>query len=501
MTNESQAAVSTSRAAKRPEDEWLGIGQSVVYGLQHILSMFGGLIAVPIIVSGAAGLEPADKTYLLACTLFICGLATVLQAVGAGRFLGSQLPLVQGVTFAAVSTMTAIITASGGGALGMRAAYGAILAASTIAFLIVPLFAQLVHFVPPVVTGSVMTIIGLSLIPAAGKWITGQPVIAGQPNPNFADWRGVALAMVTLVIVLIFTKIRATSRFAILLGLLTGTIIALLFGYQTFQITGAAISVPMPFHFGLPVFGVSAIISMFIVMLVVMVETTADILAVGEVVGAKVDSKRVAAGLRADTLSSMIAPIFNTFPATAFAQNVGLVAMTGVKSRWVVAVGGGILALIGLSPALASIVNVIPLPVLGGVGICLFGSVAASGIRTLAKVKYQDTHNATIVAVSLAFGMMPYVVPGFWGGLPHSLELIMESGISATAIVSILLNIFFNMLGRQGDVDAATTQANAPVPPVVAERRRDAAPTDQERYVAALDEDVEVFDVPPESKK
>lgn len=500
MTIQTQEVPSRGQAPRRVEDEWLGIGRSVLYGLQHILSMFGGLIAVPIIVAGAAGLNQQDKTYLLACTLFICGLATVLQAVGAGRFLGSRLPLVQGVTFAAVTTMTAIIGASGGGTQGLRTAYGAILAASALAFLIVPLFAKLVHFFPPVVTGSVITIIGLSLIPAAGKWITGQPVINGQPNPNFADWRAVVLAMVTLASVLVFTRIRATSRFAILLGLATGTIIALAVGFQKFQISGAIAAFPLPFHFGLPLFSVSAIISMFIVMLVVMVETTADILAVGEVVGSRVDSKRVAAGLRADTLSSMIAPIFNTFPATAFAQNVGLVAMTGVKSRWVVAVGGGILAIIGLSPALASIVNVIPLPVLGGVGICLFGSVAASGVRTLAKVKYDGTHNATIVAVSLGFGLLPYMVPGFWGGLPHWLALIMESGISATALVSILLNVFFNMVGSQGGVDDATSPANAPVPPVVAGRDRNAAPTERERYVAALDEDVEGFDQPPDSK-
>ncbi len=168
-------------------------------------------------------------------------------------------------------------------------------------------------------------------------------------------------------------------------------------------------------------------------------------MAVGEIVGTEVPPKRVANGLRADMLSSVVAPIFNTFPATAFAQNVGLVALTG-KSRLVVAAGGGMLALFGLSPLLAAVVNVIPLPVLGGAGIALFGSVAASGIRTLSKVSYDANNNLIIVAVSLSVGLLPSVVTNLWHQVPSWFSVVADSGISACAVMAVLMNIWFNMV-------------------------------------------------------
>jgi xanthine permease len=444
MSNQARASQATDAPTIRPEDEKVPIGSALGYGLQHILSMFGGLIAVPIIVGGGAGLSGTQIATLLSATLFVCGLATVLQTVGV-PFIGSQLPLVQGVSFAAVSTLLTIVGKDG--TTGLRTAYGAVIAAAVIAFLIVPLFAQIVRFFPPVVTGSVMTVIGLSLVPAAGGWIVGQATINGAPNPNFGKVENIALAMATTLIVLALSKFKQTARIAILLGLLLGTGIALVTGQAKFSLNGAAIvAVPQLFAFGTPIFAVGAIVSMLIVMLVIMVETTADLIAVGEVVGTDVDSKRVAAGLRADMLSSAIAPVFGTFPASAFAQNVGLVAMSGIKSRWVVAAGGGLLALFGLSPALAAIVNVIPTCVLGGVGICLFGSVASSGVKTLGKVSFDGNQNALIVAVSLGFGLIPSLVPGFWGHLPGWASTILGSGISACALVSVLLNVWFNVI-------------------------------------------------------
>ena len=307
------------------------------------------------------------------------------------------------------------------------------------------------RFFPPVVTGSIITVIGLALMPVAGKWISGQPLLfvkgVPKPNPAFGATGNIALAMFTLLVILLLSKVKMFARMAILLSLVIGTVAALLTGQATFKLENQSIvAFPEPFHFGMPIFAVGAIVSMLIVMLVIMVETTADILAVGEVVGTDVSSKRVADGLRADMLSSTVAPIFNTFPATAFAQNVGLVAMTGIKSRFVVAAGGGMLALFGLSPLLAAVVNVIPLPVLGGAGIALFGSVAASGIRTLSKVSYEANNNLIIVAVSLGMGLLPSVVTNFWHQFPTWFSVVADSGISACAVVAVLLNVWFNMV-------------------------------------------------------
>ncbi|MBJ7323616.1 MAG: nucleobase:cation symporter-2 family protein [Rhodococcus sp.] len=430
----------------RPEDTRPPLLQMFGYGMQHILSMFGGVIAVPIIVGGAAGLSGADQALLISCALFVSGVATVLQTVGV-PFFGSQLPLVQGISFASVSTVLTIIGSAEDGRTGLRTVLGAVLVAALIGLAIAPFFSKIVRFFPPLVTGSIITVIGLSLMPVAARWISGQEMVGGAPNPEYLDPGNIGLAMFTLLAVLVMTKIKVLSRLSILLGLVVGTIAALIVGKTDFGGVGdaAVVEVPTPFAFGSPIFAVGAIVSMTIVILVVMVETTADILAVGEVVGTDVDSRRVGDGLRADMVSSAVAPIFNTFPATAFAQNVGLVAMTGIKSRFVVALGGGVLALLGLSPVLAAVVGVVPLPVLGGAGIALFGTVAASGIRTLGKVNYDNNANVVIVAVTLAFGLIPVVASDFWDEFPDWFVTVFHSGISAASIVAVVLNVFFNV--------------------------------------------------------
>ncbi|PPF40398.1 nucleobase:cation symporter-2 family protein [Pseudoclavibacter sp. AY1H1] len=424
----------------RPEDERLSPGKTVGYGVQHILAMFGGVIAVPLIVGGAAGLDVGQKALLVACALFVSGAATVLQTIGVPYF-GSRLPLVQGISFAAVSTMLAIIGSNG--ETGLQTVFGAVIVASALGLIVAPFFARIVRFFPPVVTGSIITVIGLSLMPVAGRWVTGSDPTA----EGFASADKIGLALLTFAVVLILSKIRALSRLAVLLGLAIGTVFALILGQADFDAVGSAsiFAFPQPFAFGMPIFEIGAIVSMTIVILVIMVETTADVLAVGEVVGTKVDSRRVGDGLRADMLSSLIAPVFNSFPATAFAQNVGLVALTGIKSRFAVAAGGGLLVLLGLSPMAAAVFSVIPSPVLGGAGIVLFGSVAASGVRTLSKVDYTGNNNMIIVASSLAFGLIPVVSTQFWHAFPDWFVTIFDSGISAAAIVSVVLNLFFNV--------------------------------------------------------
>lgn len=448
----------------RPEDTKPPVLQMFGYGMQHILSMFGGVIAVPIIVGGAAGLSGSDQALLISCALFVSGLATVLQTIGV-PFFGSQLPLVQGISFAAVSTMLTIIVGAEDGEAGLRTVLGSVVVAALIGLAIAPFFSKVVRFFPPIVTGSIITVIGLSLMPVAARWITGQATVGGQPNPDYLDVGNIGLAMFTLLAVLILTKTPAVSRLSILLGLVVGTVAALIFGKADVDGVGEAdiVALPTPFAFGTPIFAIGAIISMTIVILVIMVETTADILAVGEVVGTDVDTKRVGDGLRADMLSSVLAPVFNSFPATAFAQNVGLVAMTGIKSRFVVAVGGGVLAVLGLSPILAAVVGIIPLPVLGGAGIALFGTVAASGIRTLGKVNYDNNNNLVIVAVTLAFGLIPVVASDFWDEFPEWFVTIFHSGISAASIVAVLLNLFFNVFRPGSPPDPSIVAAGPAV--------------------------------------
>lgn len=425
-------------ASTRPEDERHPPGKLLAYGTQHILTMYGGVIAPPLIVGGAAGLSAGDMALLVTAGLFLSGLATLLQSLGLGPF-GSRLPIVQGISFASVSTMVAIASED-----GLRPVFGAVIVAGLIGLVLSSFFAQLVRLFPAVVTGSLITVIGLSLMPVAFRWAMGND----QQAADFGSMANIGYAGLTLLIILVISRVfqGAISRLSILLGLVLGTVVAALAGRADFSAVGDAkpFALPAVLHFGTPTFEIGAIVSMTIVMLVIMTETTADILAIGEIVETDVDAKRVADGLRADMASTTIAPLFGTFPCSAFAQNVGLVALTGIKSRYVVATGGLVLLLLGLLPMVGAVVAAIPYPVLGGAGIVLFGSVAASGIRALSRVDYQDNLNMVIVAVSIAVGVIPIAAPTFWDGFPEWFAVIMHSGISATALVAVALNYLFN---------------------------------------------------------
>jgi len=258
----------------------------------------------------------------------------------------------------------------------------------------------------------------------------------------------IGYAGLTLLVILTISRVfqGAISRLSILIGLAVGTLVAVATGQADFSAVGHArpLALPPVLHFGSPTFEVGAIVSMTIVILVIMTETTADLLAIGEIVGTEVGPRRVADGLRADMAATTVAPLFGTFPCSAFAQNVGLVALTGVKSRYVVATGGLVLLLLGLLPPVGAVVAAIPYPVLGGAGIVLFGSVAAAGIRSLSRVQYQDNLNMVIVSVAVAVGIIPIAAPTFWDAFPESFRVVMDSGISATALVAVVLNLLFN---------------------------------------------------------
>lgn len=400
-------------------------------------------MAVPLIIGQAAGLSPTEIGLLITASLFAGGVATVLQTIGI-PFFGCQLPLVQGVSFSGVATMVAIVTSSQTGEAGLQVVLGAVIAAAVIGLIITPIFSRITRFFPPLVTGIVITTIGLTLMPVAARWAMG-----GDSNsPEFGSMANIGLAGLTLVIVLILSKMgNATiSRLSILLAMVIGTFIAWALGMTDFSRVGEGSMVALPevFHFGMPVFSLAATLSMFIVIMVTLVETSADILAVGEIIGTKVDSRRLANGLRADMLSSILSPIVGSFTQSAFAQNVGLVAVTGVKSRYVVATGGLILITLGLLPVMGRVIACVPPAVLGGAGIVLFGTVAASGIRTLAKVDYENNINLIIVATSIGFGMIPIAAPQFYHHFPTWFETIFHSGISSAALMAIALNLMFN---------------------------------------------------------
>jgi NCS2 family nucleobase:cation symporter-2 len=421
-----------------PVDEKLPLNQMFLYGLQHVLAMYAGAVAVPLILANALGLEKDQLIYLINADLFTCGLATLIQTLGFWN-MGIKLPIIQGVTFAAVTPMILI-----GKEHGLTGIYGSVMVAGIIVYFVSPYFSRLIRFFPPVVTGSIITIIGVSLLPVAVRWAGG-----GSPGAkDFGNLHFLGLAFLVLVLVIFFYRYFTgfLSNIAVLLGLAAGTLIAIPFGLVNFSgISNAAwVGITTPFAFGLPVFDLPSILAMTVVMLVVMTETTGDFIAVGEIVDKPIKQDMLTRGLKADGFSTLLGGLLNAFPYSAYAQNVGLVGLTRVRSRYVVAAAGIILVVLGLFPKAAAIVASIPAPVLGGAGIAMFGMVMASGIKTLSKVGFDDNHNLMVVAISIAVGLIPLAVPNIYQQFPGSLQIIFNSGITVGSVTAIVLNGLLN---------------------------------------------------------
>ncbi|WP_372459210.1 nucleobase:cation symporter-2 family protein [Streptomyces huiliensis] len=430
-----------------PVDELPRPGRLLATGLQHVAASYAGVVAPPLVIGAAVGLSPRQITFLVGAALFTAGLATLLQTIGF-RGVGARLPFVNGVSFAGVAPVLALADGQADRRDVLPVVFGAVMVAGVLGFFLAPYFCRLVRFFPPVVSGTVITLIGLTLLPVAFGWIQD-----GHPERP-ATGTGLGLAGATLLIVLVLRRLLQgfLRQIAVLLGLVAGTLLAVPLGAVDASATrhAALVGFPEPFHFGSPHFQLSAVVSMSILMLVCMTESTADMLALGEIVGRPADERTIAAGLRADTLGSAVAPVFNGFTNSAFAQNIGLVAITGVRSRFTVAVCGLVFVVLGLSPAFASLVALVPRPVLGGAGLVLFGTVAASGIGVLVKAGLDRGDNVLVAAVSLGMGMIPVVSKTFYAGdaVPEAVRTILGSGVSAGCLTAVLLNLAFQGVGR-----------------------------------------------------
>lgn len=442
---------------------------------------------VPIIVGGALGLTTEQLVYLINADLFTCGIASIIQAWGIGR-IGARLPLIQGVTFTAVSPMIAIGLGAGGGTAGLLVIYGAVITAgiATFAFAWLPpkAFRAVMRLFPPVVTGTVITVLGIVLIPVGLNDAAG-----GVGTLDFGDPKNFAYAGGTMLFILVLMKLGKPflSSISILLGLVGGTVVAFLLGDAKFGDVSKSdwIGITTPFHYGAPKFAWFPILLMLIVMLITMVETTGDTYAVGDIVGKDIDSETVARALRADGAATALGGILNSFPYVAFAENVGLVRMTKVKSRFVVVAAGVFMIALGLIPKAAAIVAAVPHGVLGGAATVMFAMVALAGIQTLAKVDLKEEKNALVVGVSLAFALLPATVPVlFKDHMDADLSSLLNSGVTLGATAAIVLNLIFNGLAKDDAhsvVPAAVpAQAAAPAEAEAGAEAEAAAPAEAE---------------------
>jgi xanthine permease len=444
------AEITAHAPAVHPVDEMLPPARLITYGFQHVLAFYAGAVLVPILVASALGLSTEQLIHLINADLFTCGIASLIQSVGIGSRIGVRLPLLQGVTFTAVSPMIAIGVAAGGGTAGLLSIYGSVIVAGLVTFFAAPYFARLVRFFPPVVTGTVILIIGIALLPVAAN-----DVVAGLgPNAiqNPVIGRNLAYALGTLLLIVAIQRLSRgfLGTIAVLLGLVAGTVVAWLLGDAHFDsvATSPLLGYTAPFYFGVPTFSLMAMVSMCVVMLITMVETTGDVYAAGEIVGKQLGREDIARAIRADGVATTIGGVLNSFPYTCFAENVGLVRMTGVRSRWVVAAAGVIMIVLGSLPKAAAIVAGIPHPVLGGAALAMFATVAVVGIQTLGKVDFNDQGNAVVVATSLGLAMLCTAQPFVAGAVPAWLSILFGSGITLGALSAIVLNAVFMHAGE-----------------------------------------------------
>jgi xanthine permease len=406
-------------------------------GLQHVLAMYAGAVIVPLIVGGALKLSGEQLTYLVSIDILMCGIATILQ-VWQNRFFGIGLPIVLGCTFTAVGPMIAI-----GGQYGISSIYGSILISGLFVILISQFFGKLIRFFPPVVTGSVVTIIGITLIPVAMNNIAG-----GLGSPDFGSISNISLAFGTLLFIILlyrFTKGFIRS-IAILLGLSAGTFAASFMGKVNYSAVADASWFHMvkPFYFGTPTFDLVPILTMTIVAIVSLVESTGVYFALSDLTGRKLTEKDFSKGYRAEGLAIVLGALFNSFPYTTYSQNVGLVQLTGVKEKSVIYTMGGMLVFLGFVPKIGAFTTVIPTPVLGGAMVAMFGMVIAYGIKMLSKVEFNSQGNLLIIACSVGMGMGVTAVPDLFAQLPESVRILTNNGIVEGSLTAIFMNIIFN---------------------------------------------------------
>ena len=484
--------------------------------------MYAGAVAVPLIVGRALKLSPEQVAMLISADLFCCGLVTLIQSLGATQWFGIKLPVMMGVTFASVAPMVAMAN-SNPGVAGAGLIFGSIIGAGVISILIAPIVSRMLRYFPPVVTGTIIAVIGISLMRIGINWIFGNPfgptapsvvnpehakwladvgslanasvtpaapvqprpgsglgcvltrpgnpkglaLVGTVPNPKYAQLSHIGIAALVLVSILLIAKYAKgfVANISVLLGIIVGAVVATAAGLMTFEKVAKAgwFDLVLPFEIAAPVFDPILILTMTLVMIVVMIESTGMFLALGEMTGKKVDQKMLTRGLRTDGLGTLIGGIFNTFPYTSFSQNVGLVGVTGVKSRFVCVAGGLILIVLGLLPKMAALVESLPTFVLGGAGLVMFGMVAATGIRILSNVDYKtNRNNLFIVAISIGIGMIPLIAPNFKQWMPHSIHPLIESGILLSSICAVALNLYFNGASGDGsDAVEAAKQADA----------------------------------------
>ena len=428
-----------SRRSSSGSDKKLPLNQSIPLGIQHVLAMFAGNITVPIIIAGIFGQTPEQKIFLIQMALFVAGVATVIQTVGYGR-IGSRLPIIQGTSFAFIPVMAPFAKA------GLGAVFTAAFIGGIFQMWIGRILKPIRHLFPPLVTGIVVLMIGISLLKVGfmyaggGGWLlNNKPEVFGNSNHLIISF--------TVLIVALWANQKGkgmVSSASILIGMVAGYIVAMMMGMVNYgKIAGADwFAFPMPLQYGID-FVPGAIILMLFMAVVTTIETIGDISAT-TMGGANREAtdKELSGGIMADGLGTAFGSLFNAMPNTSYSQNAGLVAFTGVISRHVGTVAGVILILMGLFPKLGGIIAAMPESVIGGAAIIMFGLITSAGIKLVAQSEMSQ-RNLLILGLSLSFGIGMSLLPQFVAHIPDfgiSLKLLLTTGLIPAGMLAFILN-------------------------------------------------------------
>ena len=412
--------------------------KAAVLGLQHLLAMYSGAVAVPLLIGTALKFNSQQMTYLVSIDIFMCGFATLIQLFR-NKYFGIGLPVVLGCAIQAVAPLEMI-----GQKFSINTMYGAIIVAGIFVFLIAGWFSKIKKLFPPVVTGTLITVIGLTLIPVAVQNMGG----GNAQAKDFGDAKNLIAAFLTIIIIVaieVWTKgfLRSIS---VLIGLIAGTVIAGFMGLVSLKPVAEAswFHLPQLFYFGVPEFGWSSCLTMIIIALVSMVESTGVFFAIGDLLHKDITEDDLKKGYRAEGIAQIFGGLFNTFPYTTFSQNVGLLQLSGIKTKRPIYWAAGLLMAMGLLPKIGALVTIIPDSVLGGAMLVMFTMIAVQGIRMLTKVDFDNNRNILVVAISIGLGLGVTVYPQLFQTLPQTIQLFLGNGIVVASISATLLNLLFN---------------------------------------------------------
>ncbi len=426
------------------------LAKAIPLGIQHVLAMFVSNVTPAIIVAGAAGFgfgsnspDFPELLYLIQMSMLFAGVATLLQTITLGP-VGAGLPIVQGTSFAFLPIMIPLV--AGKGVDGLAAVFGGVIIGGMF-HAVLGLFIGKIRFaLPPLVTGLVVTMIGLSLVKVGIQYAAGGVPAIGTPEyGSLLNWSA-ALVVIFVTLGLKFYARGMLSVSAVLLGLIAGYIYALMTGMLTFDTiasswsNASAFALPQPFKYGFEI-SAAAVIGFCLMGFVSAIETVGDVTGITKGgAGRDATDKEISGATYADGLGSTVAGLFGGFPNTSFSQNVGLIAMTGVMSRHVVTCGAIFLIICGLVPKVGGLIRTVPIEVLGGGVIVMFGMVVAAGVSMLSDVNW-NRRNMVIFAIALTIGLGLKLDPGALQHMPDTARILLTTGLLPAAAIAIILNL------------------------------------------------------------